>query len=64
MILNETHTKPPNLHKHGISFERASEVFRDLLALTIYDAAHSDYEERWNTLGLDQNRNLLVVAHT
>ncbi|SMF94914.1 Uncharacterized conserved protein, DUF497 family [Methylomagnum ishizawai] len=60
----DPHKADINYRKHGISFERASEVFRDPLALTVYDVAHSDYEERWNTLGLDQSLTLLVVAHT
>ena len=50
--------------KHGVSFEQASCVFLDPIALTVYDEAHSDYEERWNTLGLDSQGRLLVIAHT
>ena len=53
-----------NKHKHGVSFDRASRIFLDPLALTVYDETHSDYEERWNTLGLDAEGQLLVVAHT
>jgi uncharacterized DUF497 family protein len=34
------------------------------LALTIFDAAHSDYEERWFTLGVSNLGKLLAVAHT
>jgi len=53
-----------NKRKHGVSFDRASRVFLDPLSLTVYDETHSDYEERWNTLGLDTIGRLLVVAHT
>ena len=53
-----------NKSKHGVSFEQASCVFLDPMALTVYDEAHSDYEERWNTLGLDAQGRLLVIAHT
>ena len=30
-----------NLRKHGVSFEEASAVFGDLLAITFQDPAHS-----------------------
>ena len=53
-----------NLHNHRISFERAATIFRDPQALSIFDVAHSHEEERWITLGLDQNGSLLVVVHT
>jgi len=49
---------------HGITFERGSTVFRDPNALSLYDSAHSDQEERWITLGLDQAGVLLVICHT
>lgn len=53
-----------NAAKHGITFERAATVFRDALALTVYDEAHSQSEERWFTLGHDASGALLAVAHT
>jgi uncharacterized protein len=40
-----------NLKKHGVSFEEASSVFGDPLALTIPDPVHSDEEDRSITLG-------------
>lgn len=39
-------------------------MFRDPLALSLYDDEHSEAEERWLTLGLDENGVLLVVSHT
>ena len=39
-------------------------VFRDPLALTVFDEAHSEDEERWATLGQAENRQYLVVIHT
>jgi uncharacterized protein len=36
----------------------------DTLALTVYDAASSQDEERWFTLGFDAGGRLLAVAHT
>ena len=53
-----------NSSKHGISFELAATIFRDSLALTIPDQEHSEHEERWITLGLDESSRLLVVVHT
>ena len=40
-----------NVRKHKISFERATEIFRDPNALSIVDEEHSEYEERWITIG-------------
>lgn len=53
-----------NLIKHGVTFEQATTVFLDSLALTVYDEAHSQQETRWFTVGLDQSGNLLAIAHT
>ena len=53
-----------NIKKHGVSFEEASTVFADPLALTIYDPLHSDEEDRFVTLGDSEKRRLLVVAFT
>ena len=53
-----------NRRKHGVSFDVAAGVFRDPLALTIADPAHSETEERWITLGVVPETGLLVVVHT
>ncbi len=53
-----------NAAKHGVTFEQAVTVFRDRLALTVFDRAHSESEERWFTPGLDAGGKLLAVAHT
>ena len=53
-----------NLKKHGVSFEEASSVFGDSLALTIPDPLHSEEEERFITLGESHRRRLLVVVST
>ena len=53
-----------NLAKHGVSFRLATSVFRDPLALTIFDDEHSENEERWVTLGRAENGQTLVVIHT
>ena len=53
-----------NLKKHGVSFEEASSVFGDPLALTIPDPLHSVEEDRFITLGESHRRRLLVVVST
>ncbi|MET0754472.1 MAG: BrnT family toxin [Pyrinomonadaceae bacterium] len=53
-----------NFRKHGISFERATRIFRDPNLIAIPDEEHSDFEERWITIGLDENAVLLVLSHT
>jgi len=53
-----------NLADHKVSFQLATTVFRDALALTVYDDEHSENEERWATLGQAQNGQYLVVIHT
>ena len=53
-----------NLRKHGISFERAAELFLDPLAVSIVDQEHSEAEERWVTIGRDSRGMILVLVHT
>ena len=53
-----------NLAKHGVAFAQAATVFADRLALTVFDEEHSEFEERWFTLGMDSNGKLLAVSHT
>lgn len=53
-----------NLVKHGVSFAHGASVLHDALALTVFDAAHSAFEERWFTLGLSSEGKLLAVSHT
>ena len=53
-----------NADKHGVTFEQAASVFLDTLALTVFDEAHSQDEERWWLLGHDAGGSLLLVAHT
>jgi uncharacterized DUF497 family protein len=53
-----------NIRKHGVSFERAAQVFLDPSALSLYDRQHSRDEDRWITLGKNGSNRLLVVVHT
>ncbi len=52
------------MSKHHISFSRAATVFKDSDMLTIFDEMHSESEERWVTMGYDENGIILVVSHT
>lgn len=53
-----------NFTKHGVDFERAAEVFRDPLALTIPDNVHSGAEARWITMGKEIHGQYVLVVHT
>jgi uncharacterized DUF497 family protein len=50
-----------NAAKHGITFEEATTVFGDPLALTVPDERFD--EERWWTIGRSERRRTIVVAH-
>jgi uncharacterized DUF497 family protein len=53
-----------NVTKHKVSFEEAALVLHDRLAITVFDAAHSDTEERWMTVGVSAAGKFLAVSHT
>jgi uncharacterized protein len=53
-----------NLLKHSVAFGDACGVFADPFVLSIADAAHSDFEERWISVGAAPPAGLLVVVHT
>ncbi len=53
-----------NASKHGVTFDQASTVFRDPLALSIFDPDSSIGEERWITLGAAGTGALTLVVHT
>lgn len=48
-------TARTKLTEHGVAFETAATVLQDVLALTVYDEAHSEFEERWFTIGRTGN---------
>lgn len=52
-----------NLSKHRVSFEIATRVFADPLALVEQDRIENG-EHRWQTLGVVDGYLLLLVAHT
>lgn len=53
-----------NFSKHRVDFERAAEVFRDPLALTISDDEHGITEVRWITIEKDTHSQYVLVVHT
>jgi uncharacterized DUF497 family protein len=54
-----------NANKHGVTFGEAIEVFKDPMALTLYeDEESTPDEDRWVTVGLVNNRHYLLVVHT
>jgi len=53
-----------NRKKHGISFREATQVFRDPVAMTLFDDEHSHAEERWITMGQIPQSQTVVVVHT
>ena len=53
-----------NFTKHGIYFEEAATVFRDQMALSIYDEEHSKNEDRWIMIGISNTGKILIVCHT
>jgi len=50
-----------NIIKHGVSFEDAVVVFKDSNRCEIYDKAHSFFEDRWITVGLNNTTVLYVI---
>jgi uncharacterized DUF497 family protein len=50
-----------NETKHDVSFEEATAVFYDPMAVIFPDRSHSSYEERFKIIGFSASRLLLVV---
>ena len=48
---------------HGVRFETARDVFKDIFAIEWTDDRHGDAEERFVTVGIVENR-LLFVSYT
>ena len=53
-----------NVEKHGVTFDEACTVFKDLLSVTIPDPLHSGDEGRFVLLGYSHRDRLLVIVHT
>jgi uncharacterized DUF497 family protein len=58
----DEHKAAANLIKHRVSFDDASLVFFDPLALSEEDRIDED-EQRWRTIGMMADELLLVVIH-
>lgn len=52
-----------NRRKHRVTFDEATTVFRDPLALTFDDPDHSLEERRFVTIGVSARQRVLFIAH-
>lgn len=52
-----------NERKHRVTFLESCYVFSDRYLLTMFDAGHSEYEDRWITIGQIPDGKILVVNH-
>ena len=53
-----------NLRKHKVSFEDATTVLYDPFAVTAFDPDHSEFEDRFVTIGCTRQGKLIVISHT
>ena len=59
----DEHKNEINKKKHGLSFETATEVFYDELAILFDDPDHSDDEERFLIIGMLKSSKICIVSH-
>ena len=52
-----------NQKAHGVSFDEATTVFGDILALNMPDPDHSEGEQRFLVLGMSERSKLVVVSY-
>ena len=52
-----------NIKKHGVSFDKAEEVFGDPFHISLLDKRFDYFEERWITIGSTKGSDILVVGH-
>ncbi len=52
-----------NWEKHGVSFEKAQELFGDPLHLSLLDERFSYFKERWITMGQTHEGDIVIVTH-
>ena len=52
-----------NIEKHGISFKNAAHVFFDYDRIELYDEAHSEDEDRYDTIGVVSAGNLTIIGN-
>jgi uncharacterized protein len=53
-----------NLNKHKVSFEEAKTLFNDPFLITFPDDYHSEYEERFISIGRSAEGRILLIVHT
>jgi len=53
-----------NLRDHGVSFEEAKTLFNDPFLITYADPDHSEYEQRYLSIGHSSSGRVLIVFHT
>lgn len=54
-----------NIDKHGIDFSTAALIFGDNNRIELYDEKHSEYEDRYITIGMVNNIvTVLYVVYT
>ena len=51
------------MRKHGASFEEATTVFGDVLAMNMPDPDHSADEQRFIVLGMSELARLIAVSY-
>lgn len=52
-----------NIRKHGISFDKAALVFEDEFRIEKYDVDHSNYEDRYDIIGMVDEIIFVVVTY-
>ena len=53
-----------NRVNHGVTFDEGATIFKDPRALSVFDPDHSEFEERWITMGISEKGRLLVMIHS
>ncbi len=53
-----------NIAKHKVSFDEAKTIFLDPDLVTYPDKFHSDYEERYISIGYSTKNRILLAVHT
>ena len=53
-----------NIRKHKVSFDEAKTIFLDPYLVTYPDKFHSDYEERYISIGYSAQNRVLLAVHT
>jgi uncharacterized DUF497 family protein len=51
-----------NIKKHGVDFETAARAFADENRLELFDELHSDFEDRYITIGMINNVAYIVMV--